>query len=333
MKKIIFIFIFFITTFFANEDIRFFGAAIEGFPTIESVYKLEYEFNFTPNLIEFYIQFDKNNKNLFSNLKNSLKVLKSFEIIPVITIEPMYIEKGKEITINYEKILNKEYDNFLLSLTNEIKEIDLPIIIRFAQEMNLNRYHWGTSLKEYGPNSTEIYKKMYRYIYFFFKKENVKNALFAFCPNVESIPNESFNDLTNYYPGSDVVDLFGLDGYNFGKCANKNNMGWESKWRSFNDIFSSSLSKLKSLSNKPIIIFEMASAIKGGNREKWIEDALQDFEKFNLKGLIWFQINKECHWKINKNNEKEKIKIFFDINKILINRFFEELLNEKNKIT
>jgi beta-mannanase len=333
MKNIILSFLLFFSFILADEKSRFFGAAVEGFPNIESIYKLEYEFGFVPDLVQFYIGFDKKNKNLIKDFSNSLNTLKSFSIIPIITLEPMYIKNDQENIIDYLDILDHKYDDFLLNITNEIKKHNFPIIIRFAQEMNLSRYHWGlTSLKEYDEKASEIYKKMYRYVYFFFKKENVENTLFAFCPNVESIPNEDFNNLINYYPGNDVVDLLGLDGYNFNKCANKKNMGWKSSYRSFKDIFSNSIETLKNLDNKPIIIFETSSAMKGGQRDKWIKEALYDFSKMNLTALIWFQIDKECSWKINSKTEKEIIINFFDINKNLVNKYFKEFIDEKNKV-
>ena len=55
-----------------------------------------------------------------------------------------------------------------------------PVIIRFAHEMNLNEYHWGTLEAEYGQKSPEIYIKMFRYVVQFFKDEKVDNVLWAF---------------------------------------------------------------------------------------------------------------------------------------------------------
>jgi hypothetical protein len=87
------------------------------------------------------------------------------------------------------------------------------------------------------------------------------------------------------------VDYVGVDGFNFG-----------SPWQTFSDVFSSSLSKLKSF-NKPIYIFSMASA-EGAQKASWIKDALTNIYAPNsgISGWIWFNESKEEDWRVWSDN-------------------------------
>ncbi|RZB30411.1 MAG: hypothetical protein SRB1_02691 [Desulfobacteraceae bacterium Eth-SRB1] len=66
-------------------------------------------------------------------------------------------------------------------------------MIRFAHEMNIERYHWGMGKTDYGPQSPTVYKKIFHYVVTIFRNMDVKNVLWVFCPNAESVPNTSYD--------------------------------------------------------------------------------------------------------------------------------------------
>ena len=54
--------------------------------------------------------------------------------------------------------------------------------------------------------------------------------VWVFCPNVDSVPGDAWNQWSNYYPGDAYVDWMGFDGYNWGTVQTG------SSWRTFASI-------------------------------------------------------------------------------------------------
>jgi hypothetical protein len=283
------------------------GFGIEGFPiSQEQLEHLEQETKLTAQLIQFYLQWPAS-RNHAEPLISSFDAIAHVGAVPCITWEPMSIVDGKEKTIAYELILNGQYDAYLAQMAQEIKEWKKPLIIRFAQEMNLNRYHWGTTEEQFGPQSSEIYINMFRYVVNFFRNQEVNNVLWAFCPNVDSIPNQPWNKAQAYYPGDDYVDILGMDGYNWAmtpELAKEKNISWTKPWLSFAQLFQNLYHELKQIApSKPILVFETASVNQGTNKKSlWIKEALHTAKNWEIVGIIWFQAKKEEDWRIHQED-------------------------------
>jgi hypothetical protein len=304
-------FVFSYADLYAGEPL-FWGFALDGYPVTEQKLKnVEDETGLSSDIVVFYLQWpspEDMNKNHFP--RKSLETIWNAGAVPCITWEPMYYKNNDEIAIPYSEILKGNYDAYMLAFADQVKSWGKPLMMRFAHEMNIERYHWGTDKQGYGPESPEIYKQMFRYVVSFFKKAGVKNILWVFCPNAESVPAVSYdksaawNQIENYYPGEAYVDILGIDGYNWGTTQKKATHGWDSQWKSFKEIFRGTHEKLLYISSyKPIIIFETASVNKGGDKTIWINDALDTAIDWNLKGIVWFQTNKELDWRINSEEE------------------------------
>ena len=300
------------------------GIAIEGTNVSEKILQdYEEEVGFRINFVNMFIQWPEN--VFYGNFPlNSLYSIWEYGAVPIITWEPIYIKNGMETAINYEDIISEKYDKYLSNIVDQVKKYNKPLIIRFAHEMNLSRYHWGTAKENYGMKSPSIYKQMFSYIVSFFNSRKVDNVLWAFCPNSDSVPYALWNKIRNYYPGDEYVDILGLDGYNWGDTKIDN---WQSKYRTFEEIFAKAYGELKDLhSKKPIFIFETATVEKGGDKSRWISDAIKIAQNWNIKGLIWFQIDKEKKWKITKKDKK----IFQQFDQLPFPQTWAEgILNEK----
>lgn len=310
----------------------FWGFAVEGFPVSKQILNELSQTKLQPEMIVFYLQWPANLGAEQHPVSSSLETIWEEGAVPCLTWEPMYVIDQKEHFIYARDILNGKYDAYLNRMAQEIKAWSKPLVIRFAHEMNISRYHWGTSLDDFGPNSPDLYIKMYRYVVDFFRFHHVENVFWAFCPNVDSIPNEPWNAASKYYPGDSYVDIFGMDGYNWNRDAK---LAAEKKtiqpipWRSFEQIFYPLYSELKSINaDKPIIVFETASVNRPGDPSKslWIENALQVAKNWGIKGIIWFQINKEEDWRINQNQDYSYISLFQNSP-----RFFQDWLLKRAK--
>lgn len=224
-----------------------------------------------------------------------LKVINDSGAMPCITWEPVYYSQLGETAVEHKALMNGVYDSYIHFFARQGKALDFPVMMRFGRDMNLEKNHWGGDRESYGPESPNKYKEMYKKIHGIFKEEGADNFLWAFCPNSETVPNISWdesagwNTIEAYYPGDDFVDIMGVNGYNWGNKSSEE-FGWESRFRSFDEIFRSSIIQLKGIApNKPLLIFETASSARGGNKLAWVADAWNKVKDLNLYGLAWYQ--------------------------------------------
>ncbi|HCA78516.1 MAG TPA: hypothetical protein DEP53_02160 [Bacteroidetes bacterium] len=222
------------------------------------------------------------------------------DAIPHVTWEPWV--NGYPFPL--DGIISGTYDSYIIGYANAVKSWAKPLFIRVGHEMNGDWYPWGGknngggTLGGFGDpakaDGPERFIASFRRVRRLFDSVGVTNVSWIWCPNNGSAPAEPWNQPENFYPGDDVVDWIGLDGYNWGTSQT-----W-SGWVSFYDTFKDIYSKFTSLS-KPMMIGEFASAEVGGDKGKWIRDAYL-FNKLifpRVKAITWFNINKETDWRIN----------------------------------
>lgn len=284
----------------------FLGVALDGYPvTSQRVQSLHREFPVAPEIVLFYLQWPKAPQgDDFPNA--ALDAIWDAGAVPCLTWEPMYHEDGREHAIDHRLVLDGSYDRYIAAFAAGAKRWGKPFIIRFAHEMNLSRYHWGTSKERYGPDSPVIYRRMHRHVVDLFRREGAANVLWAFVPNAESVPapdhdgSAGWNRIANYYPGSGYVDILGMDGYNWGTSKTMERDRWESRWLTFGELFSAPARQLRELSaQKPLMVFETASTAQGGDKERWFREAVATAEELGVSGVVWFQVQKEQEWRID----------------------------------
>lgn len=273
----------------------YWGIALEGHSiSQERLQKMFKELGNDPQIIEFYVQWPAPDTKEFT-FPDMMPIWEG-GAVPCLTWEPMYQDGNTIQTVLWKDLQDGKYDTYIAYFAEQVKRLSFPVIIRFAHEMNLKKYHWGTPQAEYGSSSPEIYRKMFGYVTTKFDKQNV---LWAFCPNVDSIPQESWNTASQYYPGDAYIDIFGMDGYNWGTTQTHQNNGWVSTWRSFDEIFYPLYQQLQQINpKKPIVVFETASVNQGGNRRQWIVKALETCRSWNVRAIVWFHVDKEQSWQL-----------------------------------
>lgn len=281
------------------------GVTADGYPiTVDRLVRIEKEMPCRFHLVVFFLQWPKpGTDGPFPT--ESLDAIWNTGRLPCITWEPFFIADGKERAVSIHRILDGSCDRYLFSFAAAAREWRKPLIIRLAHEMNLSRYHWGGPPEAYGPESPGVYRALFRYVRGTFDRVGADNILWAFCPNAESIPNPGFapfapwNRAGAYYPGHDVVDLLGMDGYNWGTTQTLEKHGWQSRWRTFRDIFTPLYKELTGLApDKPVLVFETASAEDGGSKAQWVTGMLETAGEWRLLGVSWFQVDKEIDWRL-----------------------------------
>ena len=133
-----------------------------------------------------------------------------------------------------------------------------------------------------------------------FAAAHADNVLLMWCPNA---PYEGAANMAESFPGSDSVDLLGLDGYNWGD-------GDGHTWKTPEEIFEEGIEQLRALDPvHPIVIAETASVegpTSGTDKAAWITE-LVDFLKRQdrVSGFVWFQMNKERDWRFNSSAQSQ----------------------------
>jgi hypothetical protein len=305
----LFLFPFFLASCAGTGTPPFWGFAVDGHPVSgRQLELLEAETGLPAQMVVFFLQWPPAGRAETSPFpEESLEAIWSRGGLPCLTWEPMYYEGGKEIVVPFGKILGGAYDRFLEDFAERAARWGRPFVIRFAHEMNLSRYAWGTGGSAYGPDSPDIYRRMFRHVVSVFRRQGADNVLWAFCPNVESVPDVSFdpsaewNRAENYYPGGDWIDILGMDGYNWGRSRTRERDGWESRWATFRETFESLHARLRALApEKPIVVFETASVSEGGGRSQWLREALEAAKLWRIRGIAWFQADKDNNWRISR---------------------------------
>jgi hypothetical protein len=195
--------------------------------------------------------------------------------IPYVTWEPW--------KVTLDAIASGAQDATIRSRAMSIAGLGGKVMLRFAHEMNGDWYPWDGADNGASAAAPPKYIAAYRHIHDLFTEAGVKNVVWVFCPNVDSVPNEAWNKWESYYPGDEFVDWLGYDGYN-----------WDQ------DTFASMTSRIYpslALKRKPILLGETST--HDAEKAPFISaivPALKSQFPY-LKALVWFHVNKENDWR------------------------------------
>src|SRR5581483_3145963 len=192
--------------------------------------------------------------------------------------------------VDFASIVGGRLDATIQARANSAKALGKKFFLDFAAEMNGD--------EGWGGNNAPLYVAAWRHIHDVFVAAGATNVVWAWCPNVTDIHGGNANTM-DYYPGDAYVDWTGVDGYNWGT----KNGGWQSFEQVFQNIY-----PLLAAKNKPILIGETSSCPAGGDKAKWIDEIVPTLRRrFPLiKGVVWFDIDKECDWRISSSPESER---------------------------
>jgi hypothetical protein len=189
----------------------------------------------------------------------------------------------------YAPIINGSQDALIAKAADALAALKTPVFLRWAWEMNGNWYDWG------GPENNDNpanFITAWRHIHDIFVAHKANNVSWVWGPNAGSVPQKSWNDMGNYYPGDSYVDWVAVSGYFTGR---------ETPASLFNGITS------KYGARKPVMIAETGALEKGGTvKADWIR-ALDSWIKAHpaVGALVWFDTdndhNNGKNWRIDSS--------------------------------
>ena len=189
-------------------------------------------------------------------------------------------------------VYNDEIDEW----ANNIKGINHPVYLRPFPEMNLN----NESITWHGEPVWLI--AAWRHMVNRFRLLGATNAKWVWSPNVTDIPDTPENQLEDYFPGSNFVDVLAVDGYNFGDTFDEDVQ--VHVWTSFHDLFSDVYERITGLDETlPFWVTETACAEDPANdKAEWIRKMFDSRAFPNLQAVIWFDENKERDWRVDSSS-------------------------------
>jgi beta-mannanase len=183
------------------------------------------------------------------------------------------------------------YDGYIHNFARAAKAWGHPFFIRFGHEMNGNWYPWSTGDGNLNGNAPADFRAMWRYVHGVFSSVGAHNAVWVWCVNT-SYPGST--PLLDVYPGNDVVDWIGIDGYNRGGA----------QWRSLQQVFSATYQTIATHTTKPIMFAEISSAEQGGSKAQWITTGfLSTIPRLfpRVRAVVWFDWYTDEDWRVNSS--------------------------------
>jgi hypothetical protein len=189
--------------------------------------------------------------------------------------------------VTLEGINSGTHNAYIDRVARRIKAARHRVLVRFGHEMNVNQaWPWVRQPMKYRAAWRRVVNR--------FRRVGARNAEWVWSPNV--MHSGGALDFRPYYPGGAYVDWAGLDGYNWGALHRD--------WQSFRGVFEYSLSVIKRLSPKEIIICETGCHSVGGNKGAWF-DGMRHYLKNDqprVKGLVYSHMRDTfagADWRVN----------------------------------
>jgi hypothetical protein len=214
---------------------------------------------------------------------------------PVLTWEPFDVGDADDPA---GAVANGRADDLLDAWATAVADwVDPPegcreLVLRPAHEMNGWWYPWSAG----AGVAPGTYRRMWRRLHDAVAAAGAGDRVrWLWCPNAESAPDI---DPLAYYPGDDVVDRVGVDGYNFGDSRP------ESAWRDPEATFQPTVDRLRARLDAPLDVPEVgcSSVLDGDHRPAakaaWVERAFDRFDAWDVRSVCWFDADKETDWSV-----------------------------------
>jgi hypothetical protein len=187
--------------------------------------------------------------------------------------------------VSLASVANGGEDDWLRSYARAVAGYQRPVILGFAPEMNGSWYSWGDT-----HSSPAEYIAAWRHVVTVFRGQGAMNVTWLWTVNVAIVasghnPSNGVAAVTPWWPGAAWVDWAGIDGYFY--------RGPET----FGIVFGNTLSQIRALTRKPVLISETAVAPAAGKAAK-IPGLFAGAYAAGIVGLVWFDLHGNRDWQL-----------------------------------
>ncbi len=204
-------------------------------------------------------------------------------LIPYIQVDPSFASVAG--------IAAGDYDTYLRSYADSVRDFSHAVVIGFGHEMNGNWYSWG-----YKNTSPATFVAAWRHIVTVFHTEGADNVTWLWTVNQQERPGS--RKISSWWPGTNYVTWVGIDGY------------YVKRSDTFSSVFGSTIRQVRALTGKPILLSETAVSPRV-NQFAGIQDLFNGVQNQNMLGLVWFNENQPASgpyhqdWQIRSNSQAQ----------------------------
>jgi hypothetical protein len=173
------------------------------------------------------------------------------------------------------------YDAYLRTYAAAVKAFGRQVILSFGHEMNGSWYSWG-----YLHTPPAVFVAAWRHIVTTFRAVGARNVTWLWTVNVAQCGCHIRRPAA-WWPGRSYVNWVGIDGYFF-----------RPSW-TFASLFGPTIKAVRALTLDPILISETAAP--AASQPAKIADLFAGIRAYGLRGLVWFDHDKEYNWRISSS--------------------------------
>lgn len=175
------------------------------------------------------------------------------------------------------------HDAYLAKFAEDVRRLNLPIVLTVGHEMNGHWYPWGAH-----RNKPADFVAAWRHIHDIFRTRGASNVIWTWTPNVVNhLPDAPLKPL---YPGDAYVDWIGIDGYFTHRGE-----------QTFNTLFGPTIKEVGRFTRRPFLIVE-TGAEPGTLRARAVRDLIGSVAaRSNVLGFIYFNQRGSGDWVIDQD--------------------------------
>ncbi len=207
--------------------------------------------------------------------------------VPLIIWQPVDSTRQDEPLYTYEKIAEGRFDCYLRWFAEGVAAIEGPVLLRFAHEFDGYWFPWGMGRF---TNTPETFVPAWQHIWEIYRGAEglAPNARFLWSPIGCRCPEK----MEALFPGTEYVDYMGLTTFNWASFHTDKD-GEPVPWRRLAEILDSRLVGFEGLPDVPIIITELGSHYRGGNKATWIRNGYRALLRRypQVVGALYFNVD------------------------------------------
>ncbi|MDQ4004789.1 MAG: hypothetical protein M3135_00600 [Actinomycetota bacterium] len=199
--------------------------------------------------------------------------------------------------VPWAEIAAGQHDEEIDAVAGRIKAFGSPVYLSFQAEPENGTGTFGT---------TTDFQAAWRHLVTRFEELGVTNVRWVLVLTAWTFDPSSGRDPLAYWPGADVVDAIGVDGYNWYGCS-----GAGQPWVSFGSIFQGAYDWIVA-QQKPMVLGEWGSVEQPSDpwaKAQWIADAADWIKQHpNVKVAAYFHSHdvntstgRDCDWTLDSS--------------------------------
>ncbi len=183
------------------------------------------------------------------------------DAVTIVQVDPTYA--------SVPAIAAGDYDRYLISYADSVRDFGQPVVIGFGHEMNAPWYSWG-----YGHVPASTFVAAWRHIVTLFHGQGADNVTWLWTINAKL---SDTGPVASWWPGARYVTWVGIDGYYYRPSD------------TFASVFGQTIAQVRAFTDKPVLLSETAVGPRAGQVVK-IQNLFAGMHQYQTLGLVWFDI-------------------------------------------